>query len=43
MRPTVLHIDKQYCDIYCLDQKRQCKQYNNITRKHYALASFQFC
>jgi len=22
MRPTVLHIDKQYCDIYCFDRKR---------------------
>jgi len=25
MRPTVLHIDKQYCDIYCFDRKRQSK------------------
>jgi len=22
MRPTVLHIGKQYCDIYCFDWKR---------------------
>jgi len=26
MRPTLLHIDKQYCDIYCFNRKRQSKQ-----------------